>query len=101
MMMRLYARTRERERAWKLGAIALGGAIFAAPFVAVINQKPKGNIVFEVSSSIVPLRVVAVFCWALLKGHNIGLMDILHHSGISLHFAAVDSATTNYCSHRH
>lgn len=62
LMMRVYARTRERERAWKLGAIALGGAMFAAPFVTLINKKPHGTNVNEVSGSIVPSRAVAVFC---------------------------------------
>lgn len=75
--------------------------MFAAPLVTLIHKKPKETHVSEVSGSIVPSRVVAVFCWALLKGDNIGLMDILHHSGISLRVAAVDSATTNYRSHRH
>lgn len=61
-MMRVYARTRERERAWKLGAIALGGAMFAAPLVTLINKKPHGTNVNEVSGSIVPSRVVTLFC---------------------------------------
>lgn len=39
LMTRVYARTREREKAWKLGAICLGGAIVAAPFVTLINVK--------------------------------------------------------------
>lgn len=47
-MMRVYARTRERERAWKLGAIALGGAMFAAPFVTLINKGTHGITVNEV-----------------------------------------------------
>lgn len=62
LMMRVYARTRERERAWKLGAIALGGAMLAAPFVTLINKKPHGTNFNEVSGSIVPSTVVAVSC---------------------------------------
>lgn len=61
-MMQVYARTRERERAWKLGAIALGGAMFAAPFVTLINKKPDGTNFKEVRGLIVPSRLVAVFC---------------------------------------
>lgn len=75
--------------------------MFAAPLVTLINKKPVGTTVPEVSGSIVPSIVVAVFCWALLRGDDIGLMDILHHFGISLCVATVDSATTNYRSHRH
>lgn len=58
--MQVYARTRERERAWKLGAIALGGALFAAPFVTLINKKPHGTGFNEVRGWIVPSRVVSV-----------------------------------------
>lgn len=32
---------------------------------------------------------------------NTGLMVILHHIGIGLRLAAVDSATTNYSPYRH
>lgn len=35
-MMRVYARTREREKAWKLGAYCLGGSLVLAPIVAGI-----------------------------------------------------------------
>ena len=51
LMMRVYARTRERERAWKLGAIALGGAMFAAPFVTLIHKGTHGTSVPEVRGS--------------------------------------------------
>lgn len=33
-MMWDYARTREREKAWKMGAFCLGGSFLAAPIVA-------------------------------------------------------------------
>lgn len=51
LMMRVYARTREREKAWKLGAIALGGAMFAAPFVTLINKGTGKTDIYEVSGS--------------------------------------------------
>ncbi len=35
-MLRVYARTRERETAWKLGAFSLVGSAIAAPFVMMI-----------------------------------------------------------------
>ena len=36
LMLRVYARTRERETAWKLGAFSLVGSGIAAPFVMMI-----------------------------------------------------------------
>lgn len=36
LMMRMYARTREREKAWKFGAACLAGSLAAAPFVMMI-----------------------------------------------------------------
>ena len=35
-MMRVYARTREREKAWKFGALCLAGSTLAAPFVMML-----------------------------------------------------------------
>ena len=36
IMMKVYARTREREKAWKLGAYCLGGSLVLAPVFAAI-----------------------------------------------------------------
>ena len=36
VMMRVYARTREREKAWKLGAYCLGGSLVLAPVITAI-----------------------------------------------------------------
>ncbi|KAL8688119.1 MAG: hypothetical protein Q9218_005889 [Villophora microphyllina] len=36
LMMRVYARTREREKAWKMGSFCLGGSAAAAPIVLLI-----------------------------------------------------------------
>lgn len=41
IMMRVYARTRERENAWKLGAYCLGGSVVIAPVMAAL-AKGKG-----------------------------------------------------------
>lgn len=46
LMMRVYARTREREKAWKFGAACLAGSLVAAPFVMMIFvAKDKWGIV--------------------------------------------------------
>ncbi|KAL9000955.1 MAG: hypothetical protein Q9169_000439 [Polycauliona sp. 2 TL-2023] len=39
LMTRVYARTREREKAWKFGSFCLGGSIAAAPLVLLIFKK--------------------------------------------------------------
>jgi hypothetical protein len=36
LMLRVYARTRERETAWKLGALCLVGSAIGAPFIMMI-----------------------------------------------------------------
>lgn len=36
LMMRVYARTREREKAWKFGAVCMTGSVVAAPFIMMI-----------------------------------------------------------------
>ncbi|KAH8812968.1 ER lumen protein retaining receptor-domain-containing protein [Xylogone sp. PMI_703] len=41
LMLRVYARTREREKAWKLGAFCLGGSLVGAPIIMLIFR-PKG-----------------------------------------------------------
>ena len=46
LMMKVYARTREREKAWKLGAYCLGASVLLAPVVNVIAQR-KGFSFFE------------------------------------------------------
>jgi hypothetical protein len=42
LMLKVYARTREREKAWKFGAACLGGSAILAPFVMMIFEK-KGQ----------------------------------------------------------
>ena len=37
LMMRVYARTREREKAWRMGAYCLGGSIVLTPVVIGVN----------------------------------------------------------------
>ena len=40
-MLRVYARTREREKAWKLGGYATGASLIAAPFITMIFRGVK------------------------------------------------------------
>ena len=46
-MTRVYARTREREKAWKLGGYAAAGSLVAAPFVTLIFEGTSGARPFE------------------------------------------------------
>lgn len=39
LMMRVYARTREREKAWKMGAYCSVGSLIAAPIIAWMFKK--------------------------------------------------------------
>lgn len=39
LMMKVYARTREREKAWRLGACCLGGSVLLAPIATAIAQR--------------------------------------------------------------
>lgn len=39
LMMRVFARTREKETAWKMGSFCLGGSAAAAPLVLLIFKK--------------------------------------------------------------
>jgi len=41
LMLRVYARTREREKAWKLGGACLGASIVLSPLVMMIFRKRK------------------------------------------------------------
>jgi ER lumen protein retaining receptor len=47
LMTRVYARTREREKAWKLGGYALGASIIGAPLVSLIFNGVKGSPMYE------------------------------------------------------
>ena len=42
LMMRVYARTREREQGWRLGAYSLAGSLAAAPIVCLIYEGKAG-----------------------------------------------------------
>lgn len=48
LMMRVYARTRETEKAWKMGGYTLGGCLVSAPLVLLIFKKWHEYRFFEV-----------------------------------------------------
>lgn len=50
LMLRVYARTREEEREWKVSAIILGGSAVAAPILKMIFGKGELSWFIEVPS---------------------------------------------------
>ncbi len=61
IMMRLYARTREREKAWRFGAICFGGALVASPLVTLIFRRWAGTTFLEVRLLLLRPRAVSFF----------------------------------------
>lgn len=53
-MMRVYARTREREKAWKIGGWSLGGSLVTAPFIMMIFKEKNIWTFPEVSCFLYP-----------------------------------------------
>ena len=47
LMTRVYARTREREKAWRLGGYAAGGSLIMGPIVTVVFRGLKGSTLSE------------------------------------------------------
>ncbi|CAL3972908.1 unnamed protein product, partial [Diplocarpon coronariae] len=39
LMLRVYARTREREKAWKLGALCLAASAIGAPLIMLLFKR--------------------------------------------------------------
>ncbi|CAK4033685.1 ER lumen -retaining receptor [Lecanosticta acicola] len=52
LMMRMFARTREKEYAWKLATWCLGGSVLAAPLVCLLFEGWKRSTFVEVSHSL-------------------------------------------------
>lgn len=51
LMMRRYARTREKEYGWKLATWTLGGSLVSAPFVTLLFEGWAGMRFSEVSGT--------------------------------------------------
>lgn len=65
LMMRIYARTREREKAWRLGAYCLGGSLISAPLVTLIFRGPQGTRIMEVRTRL--SRILRIVLTALSR----------------------------------
>jgi hypothetical protein len=74
LMLRVYARTRERETAWKLGAFSLVGSAIAAPFVMMIFRKKA----FWGFTEVCVLHLLVLAAYAL-NLTNPGRLGLLYH----------------------
>lgn len=66
LMMRVYARTRERETAWRLSAYSLGGSVVLAPFVSLIFDYSRFSFSETIWTSSIILESVCVLPQLLL-----------------------------------
>ena len=96
IMMRLYARTREREKAWKLGALCFGGALLAAPLVTLIFRKWADTTFLEVRISLWE-RIVVL----LIEEKKKGLVDVFHHPRVGVRFTPAGFVEANRGADRH
>lgn len=87
IMMRVYARTREREKAWRMGAFCLGGAVLAAPIVALIFKDKDIALAFP--------EVLNYERFKFNADRLQGTLDILHHPRICLCTTAVALAAAD------
>ena len=87
IMMRVFARTREKEYAWKLATWSLGASAVFAPVVCLIFRGWDASTLVEVSSPV------------LEHVRNAQLTDVMNRfSGLSARFSKAFACCRNYCS---
>lgn len=98
LMTRVYARTREREKAWKMGLWSLVGSVVCAPVVAAIFMRGK------------PFTSEGAFEVCIATGSNLRAamlticLDSLHlyaYPRIALHPSAATPSPSDVCPDRH
>jgi len=98
IMLRIYARTREREKAWKLGGACLAASAILAPILMLIfrskNDKSQPWSFTEVCRSRCSLSVAIL---TSLKA----VLDFLHRPRIGLRASPITPPTTNNSPHCH
>ena len=97
LMLFVYARTREREKAWKLGGLCFGISAVGAPVVMLIFR--HGFIGFEEVCFATPLVPTRVTYTDQLGGT--GGLDLLDHARIRLCAPAAPPPSADNCSNRH
>lgn len=63
IMMRVFPRTREREKAWKFGGLCAGGSLVAAPLVTLIFRGSNDTDIVWVSAAFASLLLRRCFCF--------------------------------------
>ena len=66
IMMKIYARTREREKAWKFGAYCLGGSVVLGPIVAALSEGKSTTFLEVLRNTSLVLESVCVLPQLLL-----------------------------------
>lgn len=108
IMMKVFPRTRERERAWKLGIYSVLASIVLSPLSIVILEKGFPSHWFlEVSNRQIPSAVHSKNLWFVWKRTLLtrdlwspALLGLLHRSRVRLRPPAAPTSPTNYSPHR-
>jgi len=96
LMMRVYARTREREKAWKFGAACLVASAASSPLLMLIFRSKSGER-FTWSFREVCYRSICNV--GLMLKCLIVLVDLLHRPRISLRPSTTIALATDYSAH--
>jgi hypothetical protein len=100
LMLRVYARTREREKAWKLGGICLTVSAVGAPLLMLVARDKSQYGFVEVRSphsSPTSYPEYEKLTWSF---DGIGILDLLHNPRICLRPTSVASPPSDNRSHR-
>lgn len=108
IMMKVFPRTRERERAWKLGIYSVLASIVLSPLSIVILEKGFPSHWFlEVSNGQIPSAVHCELLWLLRKSKLLtrdlwspALLGLLHRPRVRLRPPAASTPPTNHSPHR-
>ena len=81
LMTRVYARTREREKGWRLGGYAAGGSLILGPIVTLIFKRWGGSTPYQVwfktpSSHLDRCAALANRCLARCSGHSLSSSNL-------------------------
>lgn len=94
LMMRMYPRTREKERAWKLALWSVGGSIVLAPIILPIFYGRYPYHWFTEVSRSLALLSNDLLIWCLLD-----VLGFFHHLGIRLRSSTAPAPTSNHRPH--
>ena len=98
LMMKVYPRTREREKAWKLALWSLGGSIVLAPILpAFYKEGYPYHWITEVSRKTSDIDSLQPH--ANETAIPLDCLDLFHCSRVSLCTSTAFAPATDHCSH--